>query len=238
VKPVELFEPLFQYVCALSRMAKQGRSPKYDEVRAKIEDLLEEIRRDSEDSRKLAKAIERLSSPIRFFIDDMIAGSRLSIAAQWDVDRLAFKIGKGERAGSEKFFEYLDEDLANTGEDSIDLLMVYYTCLSLGFRGSKIGPDELRPYLSKLRSRLRGELESESASEKRLAGEPGDEGVGSYYRITRDFRPPETNRIGLLTLMSVFLVVVGLIVYYGLYLKASDELRDSIGTIVKRAPKT
>ena len=71
--------------------------------------------------------------PIIFFVDSIIAESKLSCAGQWHQDRLAYE--QNELAGDEKFFDLLDETLNDPSPEATERLVIYYVCLGIGFTG-------------------------------------------------------------------------------------------------------
>ena len=131
---LELCEPLFNKVCLLNRLGRKGAPQvSYDRLRAEIESLFKDVGARAETDPALRSQWAKLELPVSFFVDSMIAESRLSVAAQWHQRRLAYE--RKELAGDEKFFDLLDETLADPGEEATERLKVFYTCLGLGFCG-------------------------------------------------------------------------------------------------------
>ncbi len=95
----------------LSRIARKagGEKIEFNSLRATIQGHLESINKNAQANPLLALQVKKLEMPTIFFVDSMIAESRLSCAAQWHQDRLAYK--ENELAGDEKFFDFLDETL-------------------------------------------------------------------------------------------------------------------------------
>ena len=95
--------------------------------------------------------------PLIFFVDSMLAESRLSLAPQWHKNRMAYELN--ELAGDEKFFDLLDETLKETGSEANERLAIFYTCLGLGFTGWYAGqPEYLRKKMLDVGSRVPREL--------------------------------------------------------------------------------
>ena len=59
--------------------------------------------------------------PLIFFVDSLISESTLPFAAEWNRKRLAYE--RNELAGDEKFFDFLDETLAEKGPDADERLV-------------------------------------------------------------------------------------------------------------------
>ena len=147
MKLLELYEDLFQYVCRLNRAAKPRRSPITPGcARGEDADGGHQPRRLR--GRAAGNQVKRLEMPIIFFVDNVICTSRLKFAAQWAQNRLAKE--RNELAGDERFFDFLEQDLADASEDAVERLAIYYTCLGLGFTGMYQGqPEQDPPYWSR-----------------------------------------------------------------------------------------
>ncbi len=150
---LELCEPLFQYVCRLNRMSRKGGRAEVSHVRAELKGLLADARSRASGDPALGVQFDKVELPLIFFADSMIRESKLSFASRWD--DLARE--RNELAGDEKFFDLLDETLAERGEAAQERLRVFYTCLGLGFRGWYAGqPEYLRKKMLEINARLRG----------------------------------------------------------------------------------
>src|SRR5579859_830230 len=136
---LQLTEPLFQYVCRLNRIARRGSGQKssgdttfvtlsreaaataapmvpprganldYTVARSEIKALLEDMMSRAATDLRLSMQARKVELPLIFFVDSMIAESRLPFAAEWNQNRLAYD--RQELAGDEKFFDLLDETL-------------------------------------------------------------------------------------------------------------------------------
>ena len=228
MKLLEIYEELFQYICRLNRAAKAHVHPEFARVRSELKDLLEQaIRAASSDVRLLNQA-KRLELPLIFFIDYIICTSRLKFATQWAERRLAQE--RNELAGDERFFDFLEEDLKDTSEDAAERLAVCYVCLGLGFMGMyQSQPDQIRRYMEQIFPRVRQWIDSDPRT--KISEE-------AYKHIdTRVLTEPPSNKIIVVALAFVFVSLSVLLLYYGLYGKAVEQLQRSVKTIFVEGSK-
>ena len=221
----ELCEPVFAYVCQLSRLHRNGGTVSFDRARLEIDRLREEMARQAEDDPRLLDQYNKVKAPLLYFIDDIVAQAGWPISEQWNNDRLAFR--DGEYAGNDRFFELLDETLEQRGQEATERLEVFYTCMGLGFTGSYAlsDPQKLRLKMSSVADRLgvRG-----NSWEKRVCPE------AYKHTDTRVLTAPPGGslfRVFLLLLASIFLVFF---LNVQLFKNASAELRRSLKAIEKK----
>jgi len=220
MKLLDLYEELFQYVCLLNRMsnAKPEAQREYARVRADVKGLIEDITRNTAADARLASQARRLEMPVIFFIDNVISTSRLKFAAQWAAHRLATE--RNELAGDERFFEFVQKDLADVSEEAVERLAVYYTCFGLGFTGMYINqPEHIRTLLEQIFPRIKHWTDSDRV---RLSEE------AYKYTDTRMLTEPPNNKIILVTVLFLFLSLSGLVLYYAFYYKASSDLTSAV----------
>jgi type VI secretion system protein ImpK len=217
---LELCEPLFQYVCRLSRSARMGCDLEMDQVRGEIKRILEEMKAGASASVGLAEQYEKVELPLIFFADFTIKESRLKFAYDWS--ELARE--RKELAGDEKFFDLLDADLMDPSEAATQRLPIYYTCIGLGFTGVYTGqPEILQRLMSKISSRISGSID---ADEKSYICPEAYENVD-----TRDFvEPPGTKLVGI-AIALVGLIIVWGIAYFFLFRWTSADVAKSLKTI-------
>lgn len=158
---LEVCEPWFQYICRLSRSARKGGQFDATTVRGDLKSLMEEMKGRAASSGELAAQFEKVRLPLLFFADFMIKESDLPFARDWQ--ELARE--ENEHAGDEKFFDMLDETLADKSAQANERLAVFYTCIGLGFTGFYTGqPEYLRKAMTEMSSRIRDKIDlSESA---------------------------------------------------------------------------
>ena len=155
---IELCEPLFQYICRLSRSARMGCTLEMDQVRSDIKRVFEEMRARTSGAPELVGQYEKIELPLIFFVDFMVKESKLSFAAQWR------ELGRerNELAGDEKFFDLLDESLVDPSNAATQRLAVFYTCLGLGFTGVYTGqPETIRKLMTRISARISGMMDAE-----------------------------------------------------------------------------
>lgn len=205
---LDLYEPLFQYICVLNRISRAGGSEtvEFGALRATITSLLESIPKKADEAPLLALQVEKLELPVLFFVDSMIAESKLPCAAQWHKERLAF--ARNQLAGDEKFYDLLDETLADPSKEATERLTIYYVCLGLGFTGWYSGQPEY----------LRKKME---VIAKRISGAPGLERVARIcpeaylYLDSRNLIEPPASKIwGILIAFLILCLTVAIMNFY------------------------
>src|SRR5688572_22183190 len=218
---LELTEPLFQYICRLNRMARSGAHTDYAVVRAEIKALLEDLVNKSAGDGRLMMQMKKMEWPLIFFVDSMIAESKLRFANEWHSNRLAFE--RNELAGDEKFFDLLEETMRDNSEEASERLAVFYVCMGLGFSGMYIGqPEYLRKTMMTLAPRIRHLMDSDQAS--RLCSE-------AYEKVdTRDLVEPPSRKMVVIAMIFLICAVSVLVSYVWMFRSASSEL----GTALER----
>ncbi|HEV7928355.1 MAG TPA: DotU family type IV/VI secretion system protein [Verrucomicrobiae bacterium] len=225
MKLLDLYEELFQYVCLLNRMtnAKPEAQREYARVRSDVKGLLEDIARAAASDARMANQARLLEMPVLFFVDNVIATSRLKFAPQWAANRLATE--KNELAGDERFFDFVQKDLSDVSEEAVERLTVYYTCFGLGFTGMYVNqPEHIRTMMEQIFPRIKHWTDSDRV---KLSEE------AYKYTDTRMLTEPPNNKIILVTILFLFLSLSVLVLYYALYYKASSDLTSAVQTIEK-----
>jgi type IV/VI secretion system ImpK/VasF family protein len=222
---IELCEPLFQYTCQLKRMGRTGGHPDYLRVRNEVKTLLSDIAQKAEADGKLANQYRKLELALVFFVDSTIASGKLPFAGQWHQNRLAYE--QKEKAGDEKFFDLLDATLGDSSEEAEERLAVFYVCLGLGFTGMYVEqPEPLRKYVNSIFPRIRHRVDYDVHT--RLCED-------AYKSVdTRSLLPPPSHRFLALAAVFVFLILSVLVLYYGMYMNASDALRTSLQQVLQQ----
>jgi type VI secretion system protein ImpK len=217
---LQLCEPLFQYVCTLNREARSGSRRDYVAVRADVKRLIEEQAQVASRDVRLAGQAKKVELPLVFFVDSMICQSQSPAAAQWSLNRLA-KEKYNELAGDDRFFVLLRETLEDHTEDASERLAVFYQCLWLGFTGPyDRKPDKLRECVDEIRPRIGAYMDSDP---KRRICEEAYRGVDR-----RPLDDPRSNRLAILGILFAFLCIAVMVVYYALYMNASQSVRQSL----------
>jgi type IV/VI secretion system ImpK/VasF family protein len=217
----ELCEPLMQYICRLSRMARKGASATADDVRAQIKALLADMKSKAAAIPGMPQQFDKVELPLIFFADSMIRESALPFARQWR--DLAQE--RNELAGDEKFYDLLEETLADRSEAATERLQIFYTCLGLGFTGWYQGqPEYLRKKMMELFARIRSRGDADATG--RLCPE-------SYQNInTADLIQPPGRSLTMIGIALVGLIVVLFATNAYLYRSSSAEMRQSLNEIM------
>lgn len=221
---VELCEPLFQYVCRLNRLARKAGHVTPDEVRAQVKGILADMRAKAGGTPGLAGQYEKVELVLIFFVDSMVRESGAPFARQWS--DLAQE--RNELAGDEKFFDLLEETLADKSEAATDRLAVFYTCLGLGFTGWYTGqPEFLRKKMAEIFARVRGRAGAEAS---------GNMCPDAYEHVnTSDLiEPPGRSLVGFaIALLGLIIVLFAANVV--LYQSSSKELDGHLQTLIDGA---
>lgn len=223
---IELCEPFFQYVSRLSRLARMGHSLEMNQVRSDIKRILEEMKANASNTAELISQYEKVELPLIFFVDFMIKESKLSFAAEWS------ELGRerNELAGDEKFFDLLDGDLADTSDAATQRLVIFYTCIGLGFTGIYNGqPESIHRLMSKISARISGMMD---ADEKSYVSPEAYENVDS-----RDFvEPPAAKLVGI-GIALIGLIIVWSITYILLFRTTSNVVDKALNDIISNQKK-
>ena len=218
----QLCEPFFQYACRLSRSARRGCTLEMDDVRINVKRILEEMKVNASGSSELSIQFEKIELPLIFFLDFLIKESTLNFTDQW------YELGRerNELAGDEKFFDLLDETLADASEAATERLVIFYTCIGLGFTGVYTGqPESIQRLMMKIASRISGRMDADKKAF--ICPE-------AYQNVdTRDFiEPPGAKLLGI-GIALVGLIIVWGIAYFFLFKLTSDDVTDSVKMIIK-----
>ena len=111
--------------------------------------------------------------------------------------------------------------------EAADRLSVYYVCLGLGFTGMYVGqPEKIREYMDE-------NLPARPAVDG-LRPAHQDQRAGVFLHGYADLTDPPGDKI-LLVVVAFVLSLSVLVISYGLYYKASSDLKDSVGQITHQA---
>lgn len=222
----ELCEQLFQYMCMVNRAARTptGAILDYEGLRETVQEAFTRMKNNSKDDPRLSAQLAKVEEPLIFFVDSMIADSSLPLAPRWHKERFAY--ARGELAGDEKFFEHLDETLATPGPEATERLMIFYTCIGLGFTGWYAGqPVFLRERMMAMAKRLEGEIDLKQTA--RLTPE-------AYEHLDRrDLIEAPGVKLATLAIALAGMLIVVVAVNFYLFHEASSTLAESLGEILK-----
>jgi type VI secretion system protein ImpK len=220
---LELCEPLIQYVCRLNRSGRKGGSFEPSRVRAEIDAMFEDMRSKASADPNLTSQYDKIEMPLIFFVDFMIKESALSFARDWK--EIAYE--RNELAGDEKFFDLLDETLADPSQAATERLAVYYTCIGLGFTGWYTGqPEYLRKKQLETSARIRAMMDVDEAS--RICPE-------AYEHVdTSDLvQPPGMKLLGIFIAL-IGMTVVMFVANFFLFKTTASELQAALMKIIAR----
>jgi type VI protein secretion system component VasF len=221
--PLELCEPIFTKICVLNRLGRsQGGLLTYDHLRLEIEQLFAAIQASAETDPVLRVQWQKLELALIFFVDSMISESGLAVAPTWNRNRLAYD--RKELAGDEKFFDLLDETLNDPSEEASQRLLVFYTCIGLGFVGWYAGqPEYLRGKMLDISQRIRTAMETDKTA--RICPE-------TYLNVdTRDLVQAPASKLGGIAIVFAGLCLIVVTVEAYLFHAASLSLTDSLTAV-------
>jgi hypothetical protein len=193
-----------------------------DQVRNEIKRIFEVMRAESLNNAELTGQYEKIELPLIFFVDFVIKESKLAFAYDW------YELGRerNELAGDEKFFDLLDENLVDSSDAATERLVIFYTCIGLGFTGVYTGqPESIQRLMSKISARISGMMD---ADEKSYICPEAYENVDD-----RDFiEPPSTKLVGI-GIALIGLIIVWSIAYCCLLKWTLDDVTNSLDTIIE-----
>jgi type VI secretion system protein ImpK len=223
---VDLCEPLFQYVCMLNRIARNpgGEGLEFAPLQGLIKEIFEDIQQNPGAGDPLKAQFLKVRVALIFWVDSMIAESKLGIAGQWHRNRLAYEFN--ELAGDEKFFDLLDETLAEKGPEADERLAIFYTCMGLGFQGWYAGQSEyLRKKMMDLGKRIPSRY-IDTQHSARVCPE-------AYQHVDgRNLVEPPGLKVITMAICFAGLFLVALAVNFYLFHTASTGLAESLRTIL------
>lgn len=157
----EICEPLFQYSCRLNRLARKGGLVDAGQVRTEIRSMLADMKLRSDAAPGMAEQFARVRPALLFFADAMVRESALSFARGWK------SLAEEERLtdADQRFFQMLDDTLADPSDSATQRLTVFYECVGLGYTGMYAGrPDVLRRKMLEMAARIRGQMDADEAA--------------------------------------------------------------------------
>ena len=219
---LKLYEPIFQYVCRVNRIARNGGQLDYATARAEMKEQLEGVVAKANADSQLNAQYKKTELPLIFFIDSMIVESGINCSSEWDQNRLAYE--KDELAGDEAFFDFLDEAVKDTSDEASEQLAFFYTCLGLGFRGFYIGQDEiLKQKMVEISPRIRKWVDTDQHS--RISPDAYEQ-----LNTANLVEPPTFKLFGIAIVFIAMCVLVFASVIF-LFYSASSDLANSMERI-------
>lgn len=233
MKLTELCEPLFQYICRLNRSARKGGGINlYEPVRNDVKTLLENIESKASADPVLSTQLGPggILLALEIFVDFMIRSSKLPFAAQWK--NLAAE--ETDETAGQKFFDMLDQALADRTESGADRVAIYYTCMGLGFTGPPFSgqTEYLRRKMLECSVRLKGRIN---------ANESDPVCPEAYNPDTRMlFKPIKSSLVGMTIVLFVLLAAVLVVNGYQYYEKSLElsQTLDQLRNTSEKSPAT
>src|SRR3954462_9590007 len=218
---LELTDPLFQYMCRFNRSARKGGHHDLHQVRQEVKAMLTDMNSKARSQPGLSNQFEKIEIVLMFFVDFMIKSSPISNSTDWQ--ELAFD--RKELAGDEKFFDLLEETLADRSEQASERLAIFYTCMGLGFTGWYTGqPEYLRKKMLECSTRIRSMIDTDRGS--KICPE-------SYENVDTSnlVQPPSASLVGI-GIALVGLIVVLFIANAYMYRSSSNELTRALQGVI------
>jgi len=225
----ELCEPLFLYICRLNRTGRKGGEAEISRVRSEIRGLFDDMKSKAEADAGLSEQYAKTERALVFFTDFMVSNSGMpSVAEAWAQEPFALEKGFG-LGGDEKFFDELDEALADSSEAASERLGIFYVCMGLGFTGFYIGqPEHLRKRMLQCSERTRRMMDIEEVS--RICPEAYDNAD------TRDLVEPPGKKLVGIAIVLIGLIIIVFVANTLLFEIKADELKTSLKAINKHEP--
>ncbi len=220
---IEICDPLFQYVCRQNRAAQRGVSVDGGQVRSELKSMLADLRMQAE-STGMGEQFGMVRLPLIGFVDFMMRESKHAFSRSWrSLAEEEKQLGLDQR-----FFEMLDETLADSSEKATERLTVFHTCIGLGFTGMYMGqPDVLRRKQLEVTARIRSRFDTDQAAritaeayentDKRVLQQPVAQGVVSWV------------------ILLVVLAVGAIVANITMYRSAAKTLDQALTNVISQA---
>lgn len=226
---VHLCEPVFEYMCKLNRIARNGGQVDYHQLRGDVLDIFEDLEKEANKDSRLANLYERVKMPLIFFVDSTIVKSGINCAEDWEENRLAFD--HGYLSGDEDFFDMMEEVEADPSDEASECLAIYFSCIGLGFTGFyEDNTDFLKKKMDKVANRIR----------KYIQSDPNAKISPECYEYTDQsdlVEPPGSKLMGILiAFVGLFIVVFASILI--LFDQAVGDLNRAVNTVTAQAIET
>ncbi|NLF29759.1 MAG: DotU family type IV/VI secretion system protein [Planctomycetes bacterium] len=221
---LELCEPLFLYYCRLNRSARKHSTTDGGRVRGDVAALLEDMRARAAADPHLADQFSRIEMVLMFFIDGMVRTSALGFARQWK----GLAEERRELAGDEKFFDLLEETLAEQGKAADERLAVFYLCMGLGFTGwYSDQPQYIRSKMLACSNRMRSIMDADDTA--RICPE-----AYQHTDTSNLVEPPGQKLVGI-GIALVGLIIAVFVTNFLMFMWGSRELAEALRTIIAGA---
>lgn len=228
----EICHPLFQYICYLYRHQEKGQELPEDQVRSDIRRCFDAMHDAVIGNTILADQISKMELPLVFFVDYMIKEGPFAFSQNWVELARDFN----ELSGDEKFFDILDETLADPSPSATERISIFYTCIALGFYGCYASDPKYLERKIKICA-LRINLNSEMASQQPF-------GTDVYKTVSKEnlFKDPRrVTRTILLVVMLIFISAIAAnMIYFNMIVNKTRKRFHSVENIIinRHRPQT
>ena len=220
--------PLLRAAAPIFTLVRQLRQTRrHEDVAGLRRDVIESIRRFDGEACKAGVAPETVAQAtyaLCSLVDETVLSTPWGIDSIWSEKSLLITFYK-EYAAGETFFQFLKE-ARNYPSKNIDLLELFYVCLSLGFQGRYRLEDRGIDHLDRIRQEI-------FALSRQQRGEHERE-LSPRWRGIEDRRPGVSRFVPLWVVGAVAFGLV-LVTVFGFSIrlnKASDEVYDEIVALV------
>jgi hypothetical protein len=229
---IELCEPFFIEVGEVLCASYEGVSSEPYPIRDRLKKRLDGMMEDSRGKYPwLERSYARIEPVLAVFADTVIQNSTLPFARLWQGPVMLAKEPRINIVnGKEWFFQELDATLdphgRNPPPETAERLMIFQTCLGLGFGGQhQNNPRQLRDYSEQILQRLN------------LAAtrEPGEERIcptayDSTYAGPPIFTPITEKLLGIGIVCGVVLLAA-MVAYIAIYFDARHDIAKALGLL-------
>ena len=126
----DILTELFTYLMAFRLRVNAGIKTTLEEVQKDLLQIFREQEMKVRQNPALHSAYEQVRYPLVVFADEVILNSDWEYARDWEAELLERRFFESE-VGGDRFFELWEEHEMSSPE----VAAIYYTCLSMGFRG-------------------------------------------------------------------------------------------------------
>lgn len=211
----ELFAPCFTLILKL-RASNQFGDPEV--LRHRIVDLLDRTEREALSAGGAPETIQKAKFAIVAFLDETILSSDWPQKEEWINTPLQLELYDQYDAG-EVFFDHLHSFLDSPNAHAEEL-EVYYLCMALGFKGKyRLHEQEKLRELIERTSQTLSDLRDGTVEELAPHGTPRDQ-------VATEVKSKVPTWV-----IGAAAVLVGVLLYAGMYLYVSASAREVAGTI-------
>ena len=205
--------PIFDLVLRL----KAGIVAPSNELRPKIEGMLDEFEKRAERYKFNHKIVQVSKFGLAAFVDETVLTNNFPLKNEWEKNPLQLAYF-GEQLAGNKFFEKLESMLGQI-EVTVDAVEVYYFCMLLGFKGR---------YAIYEQEKLL-EIMQQTANALVKAGRIKPVELSPHWLANDQPKPPEKRGMPIWAKLGALgCLAIGFIVYLIMFLLSSKFLQDTV----------